>query len=65
MCSRKMTFLKRLFLLGIKFTVGILSGEGQESWDLEPPDLAMAEEGVVVQALEAALAAGDWGYLVR
>ena len=61
MCSRKMTFLKRLFLPGIKFTIGILSGKGQEYWELEPPDLAMAEKGVVVQAL----AAGDWGYLVR
>jgi hypothetical protein len=56
-----MTFLKRLFLPGIKFTIG----KGQEHWELEPPDLAMAEKGVVVQALEAALAAGDWGYLVR
>jgi len=56
-----MTFLKRLFLPGIKFTIGILSGKGQEYWELEPPDLAMAEKGVVVQAL----AAGDWGYLVR
>jgi hypothetical protein len=60
-----MTFLKRLFLPGIKFTIGIFSGEGQEYWELGLPDLAMAEKGVVVQALEAALAAGDWGYLVR
>jgi len=33
--------------------------------DLEPPDSAMAEKGVVVQALEAALGEGDWGYLAR
>ena len=32
---------------------------------MEPPGLAMAEKEVAVQALEAALAAGDWGYLVR
>jgi|GraSoi_2013_80cm_1033760.scaffolds.fasta_scaffold164034_2 hypothetical protein len=64
MCSRKMTFLKRLFLPGIIYCRDFIGG-GQESWDLEPPDLAMAEKGVVVQALEAALAAGDWGYLVR
>jgi hypothetical protein len=25
----------------------------------------MAEKGLAVQALEAALATGDWGYLVR
>jgi hypothetical protein len=49
--SRKMTFLKRLFLSGIRFTVGVLLREGQEYWASEPPDLAMAEKGVAVQDL--------------
>jgi hypothetical protein len=34
-------------------------------WELEPPGLATAEKGAAVQALEAALVAGDWGYLVH